>query len=157
LTKVECRQGINIFAAEPGLKADYYEGDFDKLPDFEKVEPKRTSVVKAFDRKPRDVDDKYAFRYRGYITVPKDGVYRFFTNSDDGSRLWIGEQLVVDNDGLHSASEKSGVIALAAGLHPFSVAMFEKTGGDELQVMYEGPGISKREVPWEAFSRDPGE
>jgi len=155
-TQVQCRQGINIFASKPGLKADYYEGEFQKLPDFEKVEPKRTMVVSAFDRKPRDVDDKYAFRYRGYITVPKDGVYKFYTNSDDGSRLWIADQLVVDNDGLHSATEKSGVIALAAGLHQFTVAMFEKSGGDELQVFYEGPGIQKGEIPWTAFCRDPG-
>ncbi len=155
-TRVECRKGINILAAEPGLKADYYEGDYDTLPDFAKVEAKKTSVVKAFDRKPRDRDDRYAFRYRGYITVPTDGVYRFFTNSDDGSRLWIGDQLVVDNDGLHSASEKSGVIALAAGLHMFTVGMFEKSGGDELQVMWEGPGIKKGEVPWTALCRDPG-
>jgi alpha-L-fucosidase len=156
-TQVQCRQGISIFAAEPGLKADYYEGDWDKLPDFEAMMPKSTTVVKAFDRQPRTSDDRYAFRYRGYITVPTDGVYRFFTNSDDGSRLWIGDQLVVDNDGLHSASEKSGVVALCAGLHQFSVAMFEKSGGDELQVFYEGPGIKKGEVPWSALCRDPGE
>ncbi|MBX3376533.1 MAG: alpha-L-fucosidase [Phycisphaeraceae bacterium] len=154
-TKVACRPGVNIFAAEPGLKADYYEGDWDRLPDFETMEPKRTSVATSFARQPRDVDDKYAFRFRGYINIPKDGVYRFFTNSDDGSRLWIGEQLVVDNDGLHSASEKSGVIALAAGTHFFTVAMFEKSGGDELQVMWEGPGIRKEEVPWAVFVRDP--
>lgn len=154
--KVECRQGINILASEPGLKADYYEGDFDKLPDFAKVEPKRTSVVKAFDRRPRDRDDRYAFRYRGYITVPKDGVYRFFTNSDDGSKLWIGDELVVDNDGLHSASEKGGVIALAAGLHMFTVGMFEKSGGDLLEVRWEGPGLKKQEVGWGVLCRDPG-
>ncbi len=155
--KVECRQGINIFTSKPGLWAEYYEGDWDKLPDFSKLEPKRRAVASAFDRKPRDREDKWAFQYRGYITVPKDGLYRFTTNSDDGSRLWIADELVVDNDGLHSAAEKSGVIALAAGLHQFTCGMFEKTGGQELQVFYEGPGIERKEIPWTVFCRDPGE
>ena len=71
----------------------------------------------------------------------------FFTDSDDGSRLYIGEELVVDNDGLHGMEERVGAIALAGGLHPIRVVYFEKTGGDDLKVRYKGPGIDKQPIP----------
>jgi hypothetical protein len=74
-------------------------------------------------------------------------VYAFTLTSDDGSRLYIGDTLVTDNDGLHGAEEKRGTIALAAGLHPVRVTYFNKTGGLELQVTYAGKKTKKRPVP----------
>jgi hypothetical protein len=67
--------------------------------------------------------------------------------SDDGSRLYIGDTLVVDNDGLHGMAEKSGVIALAAGRHPLTVTFFERTGSDGLEVWYVGPRLAKQRIP----------
>ena len=63
-----------------------------------------------------------------------DAVYRFALLSDDGSRLAVAGSVVVDNDGLHGAEERTGVIPLAAGWHPLSVEYFNKTGGAELQL-----------------------
>ena len=79
--------------------------------------------------------------------MPEDNVYEFFTESDDGSRLYIGESLVVDNDGLHGAQEKRGVIALAAGLHPIRVAYFNKTGGLDLKISYASKKLAKQLIP----------
>ncbi len=91
--------------------------------------------------------------YSGFVRVPVDGVYTFFTDSDDGSRLYIGDELVVDNDGLHGMLEKGGAIALGAGLHPIRVLFFNKTGGDGLKVSYSGPGVEKKPIPVEALYR----
>jgi hypothetical protein len=79
--------------------------------------------------------------------VPADGIYTFFLTSDDGSRLSIGADVVVDHDGLHSASERSGQIILRAGRHPIMVAMFEGSGSQVLDVQYSGPGIDRIPIP----------
>jgi hypothetical protein len=80
-------------------------------------------------------------------------VYRLATRSDDGSCLWIGDKLVVDNDKPHSAHEESGVIALAAGVHPIRVEFFENSGGYELKVLWSGPGVAREEIPAAALLR----
>src|SRR5690606_27333586 len=54
---------------------------------------------------------------------------------------------VVNNDGLHSASEKSGSVYLSSGKHPIKVTYFEGWGDDILTVKYSGPGIGKQAIP----------
>jgi hypothetical protein len=96
---------------------------------------------------PRKAQDYYGFEYTGYIKIPVKGVYTFYTNSDDGSRLNIDNKLVVDNDMTHAMVEKQGLIALSEGYHHICVTFFEKDGGDDLIVSYKGPGIEKAIIP----------
>ncbi len=123
-------------ATAPGLRFVCVEGEFSRLPDFEALRPSASGVVPSISIQPRSREHLFALRFTGFVRVPADGVYRFYTKSDDGSRLWIADSLVVDNDGLHGAREESGVIALAAGLHPITVAMFEQSGDVELTASY---------------------
>lgn len=110
--------------------------------------------VKVWDLAGVDaVSDHFAVRFTGFVRVPADGVYTFYAGSDDGSRLWIGSTLVVDNDGVHKMWERSGAIALRAGKHAVTVAMFQATGAEGLVVGYSGPGIAKTEIPAEALFR----
>ena len=103
-------------------------------------------MVANFDFSPRKQVENFGFKYHGYIYAPQNGIYGFYTDSDDGSQLFIGEKLVVDNDGLHSLHEEHGVIALEKGYHSILVTFFEKTGGDDLMVFIKGPGIEKQIV-----------
>ncbi len=93
--------------SKPGVHFAYYEGDWDKLPDFAKLPLVLDGHVTAFDRKPRKSEAHFGFRYTGYVNVPKPAAYTFWTDSDDGSNLYIDGKLVVDNDGLHSLESKS--------------------------------------------------
>jgi hypothetical protein len=62
----------------------------------------------------------------------------------------------VDNDGLHSSREESGVVALAAGLHPITVTMFEQSGGFGLEVLFSGPGVDRQPIPAGSLFRPAG-
>lgn len=146
-TKVKPRPSLSTDSMINGLKYEYFEGDWDKLPDFEKLDPVKTGTIEDFVFSPRNREEYFGFRYKGFIAVPQDGVYVFYIDSDDGSRLYIGEKLVVDNDGLHGPHEEKGVVALSEGAHPICVTFFEKTGGDMLEVMYSGPDIGKQQIP----------
>ena len=152
-TRVEPLPAIEVDGLTAGLHYDYYEGEWQALPDFDKLEPLKSGAVDNFTFEPRNQAERFGFRYRGYVIAPRAGVYTFYVNSDDGSRLYFGDRLVVDNDGLHGATEKSGRIALAAGAHPITVEFFERTGGDELSVSYAGPGIKKSPIPPAALRR----
>lgn len=146
-TKVAPRPAEKIDQLQNGLHYSYYEGDWERLPDFKTLPPVKKGVLKNFDFSPRKEVERFGFEYTGFIRVPATGVYAFFTSSDDGSRLYLGDSLVVDNDGLHGMEEKRGVIALSAGLHPIRVTFFEKTGGDGLEVSYQSEKIEKQRIP----------
>ncbi len=66
-----------------------------------------------------------------------------FLASDDGSRLWIDDRLVVDHDGVHGPTEKRGSIALAAGAHRLRLRYFEARYGQALRVEWTGPGVER--------------
>ncbi|TPG64577.1 FG-GAP-like repeat-containing protein [Hymenobacter nivis] len=134
-----------------GLRYQYYEAsgaNFTGLPDFAGLTPKQTGTAPGFDAASlAQRSYGYALRYSGYVTVPADGQYTFFTTSDDGSQLFIGSQLVVDNDGSHGAQERSGTVGLQAGTHLLTVTYFQNGGGNQLSVNYQGPGVSKQAIP----------
>ena len=96
--------------------------DIDKAPLKEDFISREISI-------PENVVGDIGLIFDGYIEIPDDGIYSFYTYSDDGSMLRIGGRLVVDNDGLHSRSERSGQIALQRGLHPIELRYFDTNGG----------------------------
>jgi VCBS repeat-containing protein len=134
-----------------GLRYEYFEGSFAALPDFDQLTMVAAGVVAGIDLSPRTQNDNFAFRFSGEIQIDTAGSYNFFTASDDGSQLFIDGQLVVDNDGLHSTNEETGPILLSAGRHEIVITYFERTGGENLTVSYEGPGVIKQEVPDSLF------
>jgi len=145
--KVKPRPAVQNISVNPGVFYNYYEGDWDKVPDFSKLKPIQYGACSVLDLSCKKRKEYYGFEFTGYIKVPKDGVYAFFIESDDGSKIYIGDDLVVDNDGLHGLTEKRGLVALASGLHPIRIYYFNKTGGEGLTVSYQGPGIAKQPVP----------
>ena len=146
-TKVEPKASIQIKNPIPGICYKYFEGDWDTLPDFDSMKPIGEDIIKNFSISAAKSADHFGFEYTGYIKVPEDAVYTFYTASDDGSRLYIGDKLIVENDRLHPIVEKNGVVALAEGYHPIRVTFFEKTGGENLSVMIKSPGMIKNPIP----------
>jgi alpha-L-fucosidase len=132
-----------------GLHYAYFEGAWDSIPDFKTLKPVKEGSVPDFIFTPRLQDDLFCFDYTGYVQIPESGVYAFFTSSDDGSRLWIDERQVVNNDGLHGMAEKSGTIALAKGYHRIRVAFLERTGSDNLVVFVKSQFHPKQVLPKE--------
>ena len=149
--KVDPKASLPVEKSSAGLKVQYYEGSWDELPDFQTLTPVRSSVRKTIDMHLARRSEQYGLTFEGLINVPRTGVYVFYTTSDDGSRLLIGDELVVDNDGLHGSVERHGAVALERGAHPFRVEFFQKQGGQFFAVHYEGPGIEKQEIPAEVL------
>ena len=136
-------KAVQVDKTVQGVLYDYYEGKWDSLPDFEQLKSIKNGSLPNFYFAPGYQTDYFGFRYSGFIQIPEDGVYFFYTDSDDGNQLYIGDLLIVNNDGLHGMEEVEGVIALEAGFHPIRLLFFEKTGGEGLRVFIKGPGIKK--------------
>jgi len=139
----------NVKNPVSGIRYQYFEGEWDSLPDFSTLTAIKNGDLPYLSFDPRNDQEHFGFVFTGYILIPKRNVYTFFTESDDGSRFYIGKKLVVDNDGLHGLRQKEGTIGLTAGFHPFKVTFFEKTGSDELKVYIKSPDLLKQLVPKE--------
>ena len=139
---------LSGISPKPGIAYSYYEPDKDitMLRSFgtRKVNSGITDQI-SVAKKQRT--DKFAFEFSGYIRIDKTGLYDFFTRSDDGSKLYIDEVEVVNNDGDHGPEEKNGKAALRKGYHRIRVRYFDSGGGNELSVSMRSPGDTKQELP----------
>jgi alpha-L-fucosidase len=134
---------------QPGLAYQYFEGAFDSVAAFRNLKPVKEGVSENFTFTPRNQVENFAFIWSGYISVPDNAVYEFYTESDDGSKLFIDDKQVVNNDGLHARESRNGVIALKKGFHKIRVEYFERTGSDELDVYIRSTKIPKQPLPKE--------
>ncbi|MEZ6018363.1 MAG: alpha-L-fucosidase [Planctomycetota bacterium] len=133
--QVEPRPGT-MGAPEPsvrGLRRDVYEGDFERVPDFD-TEPVASELVTAVEVTPDLRREHVAARFTAWLWVERPEVALFALGSDDGSRLWIGDECVVDNDGFHGFKVARGEVALGPGWHRLQVGWFNGTGGADLSV-----------------------
>lgn len=149
---------FRVFNKTPfsGLNVSYYySGEtWTQLPLFKQYTPITsayadefyidTSVVKKILPKGKS---SFGAVFEGYIQIDTTGEYSFYTQSDDGSRLFINNKLVVNNDGDHGVIEKSGKIHLEKGLLPVKIEFFNGGGGYWLEAYYKGPGIAKQIIP----------
>ncbi|MCG8701833.1 MAG: PA14 domain-containing protein, partial [Bacteroidales bacterium] len=87
--------------------------------------------------------------FDSYIKVTEAGKYTFYLDSDDGSKLYIDNKLVINNDGVHGPVAKSNSVHLEAGYHPIRLRYFQAYGGLKMETFIEGPGISKQIIPSE--------
>jgi hypothetical protein len=125
---------VRVFQLEPGTK---------KLPrnmhkDYESLIVLYASKI---DIPPRnfsegfpglaDIFEWFGIQYRGIIAIEEPGLYNFRLLSDDGSKLYIDSNLVIDNDGTHAPKSVTGGIYLSPGTYPIRVDYFQ---GPKMQI-----------------------
>jgi len=149
------RDPENPTGTAAGLDAAYYALSVPiALPVFDAFTPYAVDVVGALNYASTSGNFATSGRannvgavFVGYVDVPATALYTFYTESDDGSALYIGDTLVVDNDGLHGMQEAGGQIGLKAGAHAVRVEFFEAGGDAGLIARIAGGGLSKQVIP----------
>ncbi len=97
--------------------------------------------------------DNVAAVYEGYFLAQASDLYTFYLESDDGSRMFIGSNVFIENDGLHGMIERANRIGLQPGYHKFRVEFFENGGGAGLIFRYQRTGVAKQVIPASLLSR----
>lgn len=141
-------EDYTLASKDNGVNYSYYEGSWETIPDFSKLTPTKKGRAAKISLKEYagKKDSNYGLVVEGFIKIDKEGDYNFYTISDDGSKLFIDGNLVVDNDGMHGATEKSGKINLSAGKHKLTLHYIQGGGDEVLKLLFEGPGFAKKEV-----------
>ncbi len=125
----------------------YFEGDWDRLPDFESLKPLRSGMLAAnelpsLESVGQHSGDRFGIVFDGSLKVILKGRYTFYLDTDDGSRLLIDGKTVVEYDGVHpDGTPRSNSVDLEAGMHDLQLQYFEKGGGEVLLAGWSGPGF----------------
>jgi cytochrome c len=102
--------------------------------------------------------DNFLAHVTGFINVDKAGTYEFELSSDDGSRMFIGDNLVIDHNGLHGKTPKTGSTELNKGENSIRIEMFEDGADEALELKWKKPGDKEFTlVPASAFTTPAGE
>jgi hypothetical protein len=133
--------------AQNGLNYQYYESStFSRIPDFKNVSAIKTGISNNFDLSLKSRDTLFAMVYTGYININQTAVYSFIVKSDDGSRLFIDDNLIIDNDG-QGLKYKSAIIGLEKGFHNIRMEYIQVRGGASLEMYYEAESLGiKRSI-----------
>ena len=133
---------------KPGIEYKYYEPEGEiSLSSINSAPVKKEGITSIISEKVKLREEKYALQFDGYIKINKEGVYTFSTLSDDGSKLFIDGEEIVNNDGPHGAIEAFGTAALRKGYHEVKIIYFDGGGGNELKVFWQSEKDKKEQIP----------
>jgi hypothetical protein len=145
---------VNITVEPPpigsgiGLRADYYDNS-----DFTGTRVRRIDPVVSFDwgggqPDPAIGPDTFTVRWIGQVQPRFTETYTFYVVADDGVRLWVNNQLLVDRWIDQSPTEYAGFIQLQAGvLYDLKMEMYENGGGAVARLLWSSPSVSKEVIP----------
>ncbi len=120
-----------------GLRGQIYhlKRNTEALPRFEKLKPKGTVYTASLNIPPQDfkigfpgLTDRFewfAIDYTGRFWIARAGLYEFLLHSDDGAQLYIDDQLIADNDGIHPPADRHASLRLTEGIHRIRVSYFQ--------------------------------
>ncbi len=92
--------------------------------------------------------DTFSVRWTGRVQAPLSEVYTFITRTDDGVRLWVNGELLIDQWKNQSATEHSGSLALSAGRwYTIQIDYYENTGNAVAQLCWSSPSTPKELIP----------
>ena len=140
-----------VLDAPRGLEAEYFP-----TPDLAGTPVMRTDPQISFEwgtRSPAgDVPrNNFSVRWRGELKVPASGRYRFTLRTDDGSRLRIDGETIIDSWEESGFSSTSGSARLAEGTVPIEIEYREATGDAQANLLWSGPGRPLRTIESEFF------
>ncbi|KNC81364.1 hypothetical protein, variant [Sphaeroforma arctica JP610] len=139
-----------------GCEYKYYSTTLDSLPvSFSELDLTSSGVIPGIDlpllvsrgvlQSNEDSSEgafaDFALVFTGALEITTAGLYNFYTASNDGSKLYLNDELIVDNDGKHYVVEKQGNIELCTGFHAFRLEYFH-TCGKLLEGIREGAYLS---------------
>lgn len=95
------------------------------------------------------LSDNFSTRWIGRIKAPDTDNYTFYTNSDEGVRVYLNSQLIIDNYIPHTVTtDTSSPVALTAGQeYHIIVEYFEQTGSAEMGLQWSSGSISQQPIP----------
>jgi cytochrome c len=136
-------------AEQPGMAINIYQFN-QSVGDFQEINgemlPLYSGSLNAFHIKDGEIPNfknNFVVLATGYLNIKKTTNVVFRLVSDDGSRLFVDDKLLVDNGGNHGPQPKDGEVILKAGKHPFKLEYFQGGGGYSASLQWAPHGSNQ--------------
>ena len=131
-----------------GVLWSLYKGEFTKVPDCDLLKPVAKGSLFQFGlTKIASPKVNFALQLKSFIQIDNAGKYSFYVTSNDGSKLYIDNKLLVDNDGEHGTKEMSNSLSLEKGRHEIRIDYFQSGGQKSLLAAYSSANIRYQPIP----------
>ena len=134
-----------------GLLGEYYERDATNPWQtllMKRLDPMVNFSWGDFSPDPSVPADNFMIRWTGEVEAPITATYTFYTQTDDGIRLWVNDVQLIDNWTDHGTTTDSGDIALTKGQrYPIVLEFYENGGGAVCQLSWSTPTMSREAIP----------
>lgn len=146
----DLKLALTIKPTKKGLKFDYFRGTlFQQTQDLELAKPVNSGIFEgaiSSEKWKSKTERHIGLKFDGYIYIPETANYTISTLSDDGSKLFVDNELVVNNDGIHWFNEAYGAVKLEKGFHKLNISYFDQIGGTILNCFIQQEGKEKQEI-----------
>jgi hypothetical protein len=134
-----------------GLNGDYYSNQlqtFTNAPTLTRLDPVVDFDWSLDSPDPLISTDHFSIRWSGQVLPQYSQIYTFYTKSDDGARLWVDGQLIIDRWISQPATEVKGTITLNAGQkYDLLMEYFENGVSASAQLSWSSPSKAKEIIP----------
>jgi PA14 domain len=149
-----------VAAALPGGKGTFSVNlyklpkNISALPDYSALSPSSTTTADKIDLDPVNGENEPAIngsadglgmRSVGMFLVSGEGIFRWRLYSKDGARLNIDDKTLIENDGIHDPSSKTGYVHLGQGMHTIILDSFNSKGSPVLKIFVQPP-VGKEQI-----------
>jgi hypothetical protein len=146
LNKVGLTPDVKVRNKKPGLNYIYKEGFGRKIAELEKYPVKDTGIIRSFNLDAIKDARAFGYQYEGYLYVPKDGLYTFEIEVNDGAVLYLDNEELINNDGGHQVQAIFGKTGLKKGFHPILLDYFQMGRAKKLVVKWSNENMESKEI-----------
>jgi hypothetical protein len=133
-----------------GLKGEYFDNmTLEGPPVVTRLDPQVDFAWGEDSPAPEIAPDQFSVRWTGQVEAPATADVTFHTLSDDGIRLWVNDQLLVDNWTDHGPTWDDSVpIFLTAGQrYTLTLEYYENGGSAEAHLEWSSPSMPQQVIP----------
>jgi len=138
---------VDVSPRGKGVRYKYFEGEFESVDQLANHPVRQSGIMENVDISKAKSEDHFGYEFQTLLKIDKGGIYTLTCTSDDGSKVWVDDKLVVSNDGSHGPGSILAKMNLAQGYHRILIRYFEDYGGQCLDFELEGQGVNAFELP----------
>lgn len=147
----------NAAVDRQGLKGEYFTlGDGFALDELQSTVVDGAidyqNMVAVYEQRTGQAE-RVGVRWSGSLQVPADGDYTFDVVGDNGFRLWVDGELLIDFwEDKWDIPQQSDPVSLTAGAHDFKFELFQNDGGAHINLKWSSGALAAETIPAEAFT-----
>lgn len=129
-----------------GLNYSVFKGRWTKTPNFAELKASEKGKGSGINLKLAKARTGFALLFEGFLKIDKAGKYNFHLTSDDGSKLYLNDELIIEVDKNEYGTSKPGNVTLPKGYSKFRLEYFQADRNRHLSLFWSGPGFRKKNI-----------